>query len=426
MNSMNEEQLHEYLSQKENKYIDHILGLIYGNALGDAYGLGMNLSLSSKCSTEFWNKEAVKQRYPDVRELIPFPDYVTNRHNSRWDKGDWTDDTDQLIVLMNMLIENGGVVNLPDAAKKLKHWIENGFPEVGDLHGMGIGQTVMGVTMHSKFTSNPLESSREIWIQMGKRMGFKMAANGAVMRTSILGCASFDQPEQVEKNSILCAQLTHWDPKCVISCTTITSIQSAIIRHFKENNTSGGVSQEQIEQWIKDAEQQAKSVIDRLLVDKGYKGEFSEKEAKEQFEEYQQYLWSKPDLSDLKLDDETTIGYTYKCMGSAIWGVRSPHDFRKTIDLLIREGGDADTNAAVCGALIGCVIGYTKLPSDMLKALPNKAWLDQIVIKFLNNVILNPKPNQNVTTTTTGQADDEDTNKSNNNNNNNNSFLLKV
>ncbi|GAM23050.1 hypothetical protein SAMD00019534_062250 [Acytostelium subglobosum LB1] len=95
-------------------------------------------------------------------------------------------------------------------------------------------------------------------------------------------------------------------------------------------------------------------------------------------------------LSSNQLDKSDSIGYTYKCMASGVWGLRSSLPFRETLDQLIKQGGDADTNGAVCGAMIGCKIGYSQLPKDMLDALPNKKWLDNLVVQFINKVVLNP------------------------------------
>ncbi len=48
-------------------------------------------------------------------------------------------------------------------------------------------------------------------------------------------------------------------------------------------------------------------------------------------------------LLSLKLDERDKIGYTLKCMGSGFWGLCSSHDFKTTMNLLVKEGGDADT-----------------------------------------------------------------------------------
>jgi len=51
----------------------------------------------------------------------------------------------------------------------------------------------------------------------------------------------------------------------------------------------------------------------------------------------------------------------------------------------VKEGGDADTNAMVAGALIGCLRGYTNLqvPGRAISAMPNVVWLEAWTQKLL-------------------------------------------
>ena len=69
--------------------LDRILGIIYGNALGDAVGL----------STEFMSKEGALFHY---NLPIDFNSFVDDRHRSKFTLGDWTDDTDQMITIMQV------------------------------------------------------------------------------------------------------------------------------------------------------------------------------------------------------------------------------------------------------------------------------------------------------------------------------------
>ena len=119
--------------QNDNGLIDRLLGCAYGQALGDAYGL----------STEFETRERVARNYPDRSKIIPFPDYVLTGHSSRWARGDWTDDTDQWILILETIIDEHGEEKI--FAKKLKNWIQHGFPELGDFAGMGLGANVQQV-----------------------------------------------------------------------------------------------------------------------------------------------------------------------------------------------------------------------------------------------------------------------------------------
>lgn len=100
-------------------------------------------------------------------------------------------------------------------------------------------------------------------------------------------------------------------------------------------------------------------------------------------------------LKDLKLDEAKAIGYTLKCAGTAFVGlnskVKTAKDFLKFMTELVREAGDADTNGAVCGAVLGAKLGYSNLPQDWLQKMPHIKWLDARVEKFLACVGLGPE-----------------------------------
>lgn len=121
------------IDQDKSGLIDRLLGCAYGQALGDAYGL----------STEFENRKTVAHFYPDKSNLIPFPTSVKTPHSCRWKSGDWTDDTDQWILILETLIESNGDERV--FARKLKTWIESGFSELGDFGGLGLGANVQKV-----------------------------------------------------------------------------------------------------------------------------------------------------------------------------------------------------------------------------------------------------------------------------------------
>ncbi|CAF2868610.1 unnamed protein product [Rotaria sp. Silwood2] len=276
--------------------IDRLLGCAYGQALGDAYGL----------STEFQKHCEVASTYPDATQLIPFPNYVQTQHSARWIRGDWTDDTDQWLLLMETLSEHDGDVKI--FVRKLNMWIRHGFPEFDDFGGLGLGVNVA----------------------------------------------------KVKSTTIQMCQTTHFDPRCVASCVAVCLAIAYIIRSPDDDLESliGRVQQETLT-----------TVGDDLLPI--YR------------EEFLWYTSQDRTLNDLRLDDKKVIGYTFKCLAAGFYGLRSTRSFQETLNDLIRQGGDADTNGAVCGAMYGARHGYKALPSEWLRAMPYKKWFDKKILALL-------------------------------------------
>ena len=141
---------------------ERFLGIIFGQAVGDALGL----------STEFMSKQEVDQFYPNG--IGDYSQIVQDDHRRRWQRGDWTDDTDMMLCILDSFVACQKV-DILDIARRFKEWMMNG--------GMGIGRHTYNVMALGDYTSNPQKAAEIIW-KMGKK---KAAANGAVMRTSVVG-----------------------------------------------------------------------------------------------------------------------------------------------------------------------------------------------------------------------------------------------
>lgn len=348
--------------QMAHPLIQKITGIIYGNALGDAFGL----------STEFLDAKQVRRMYGDTYDpvtgdgRIPFPDYRKTRHSARWDDGDWTDDTDQMILILETLLESysGESRVNPDPsvlqpklfARKLKTWARQGFPDLGDVAGMGLGALTYQVLSHANFLAEPHAAAKEVWT----RGGCQAAANGGLMRTSIVGIFDYQCVESVIANTKNMCRVTHADPRCIASCVLATTIISAVLQGASVNTP------EEVESLI--AMCVARTTKE---VDLG--------EHRDVFDAHVRMTR----LEEMKLDEPAAIGYTFKCLASALFGLRSREPFIPTMTRLVREAGDADTNGAVCGAMLGAKVGYNGLPAEWLAAMPNKAWLDAKVVELI-------------------------------------------
>jgi len=80
-------------------------------------------------------------------------------------------------------------------------------------------------------------------------------------------------------------------------------------------------------------------------------------------------------LDDLHLDEglnpcePDTMGYTLKAMASGLWAVKNATSFQDGLHKVIYEGGDADTNGAVAGSLLGARFGFFNIPEYLVKGL---------------------------------------------------------
>lgn len=91
-------------------------------------------------------------------------------------------------------------------------------------------------------------------------------------------------------------------------------------------------------------------------------------------------------ISELKLNERNKIGYTFKCLGAGLYlGTRkipkemtSAEFYENLITQLVLETGDADTNCAVAGALLGCRLGKSGLPKPWVDGLRHKDFVENI------------------------------------------------
>nr|XP_034316439.1 ADP-ribosyl-[dinitrogen reductase] glycohydrolase-like [Crassostrea gigas] len=337
--------------------------MLYGQCVGDALGL----------LTEFLTKKEAKQYFGKLKDCLEFEhkSLVDNPHQNRWNVGDWSDDSDQTILILISLTENKGEVNCRDIARRFLDWMKRGIPELGDYVGMGIGATTDRVIHHGSFLDDPMAAAESIW----REGQGKVAPNGAVMRTSALGIHRFHDMDHVTKNAADVAKITHFDPRCQASSVAV-SVAIAIMLQKKERhfNKAEGYNVPAI---IQDSYDIAVKFI----------------EIEEQKRELLSCMKCS-DLKQLKLDESGKIGYTFKTLGSGFWALKQ-NDFRKAITKIVLQGGDADTNACVAGALLGCKLGIEAIPESWRNKLKHKDWLEQQIQKYfmmVNEADLNTQP----------------------------------
>ncbi len=285
---------------------DKIKGCLFGEAIGDALGLG----------TEFMTVSQAQERYPDG--LQDYSQFVRDYHRSIWEPGEWTDDTDMALCIVDAILQDEEI-NPMTVARNFRSWFD------GNPRGCG-RHTAMVVGL-GDYLDNPMEVAKVIW----EAGGNESAANGALMRNAPVGLWNAD----VLKNSENICRITHFDPRCVGSC----AVHATLINHLVWRNEMLSLD----------------SLV--ALADK-YDG---------RIQEYM--LLGKKGLEALDLDEEKSIGYTLKGLGAAVWGYFHAENFQDGLLKIVNEAGDADTNGAIVCSLLGAKFGYSGIPLQYINGL---------------------------------------------------------
>ena len=305
---------------------DRIAGCLWGQAIGDALGLG----------TEFMGRDEVSHNYPEG--LLEYSQIVQDFHRERWNQGDWTDDTDMMLCIARAIIADKDI-KPKTVAHNFKKWFR-GIP-------MGIGQLTYTVLGLYDYESDPEKAAEIVWDSM---YGRNNAANGGVMRTSVVGLWN----EDVAGNAERICKLTHADPRCIGSSVVISELINSLV-------------------W-----QDAELSFDELL----QIGDRYDSRIRPYLEAAKNGM-----LEDFELDDEQTMGYTLKTMGCAIWCLYHASSFKEGLLKVVNAGGDADTNAAVTCAVLGAKYGKKGIPEYYIQGLKRKDEYDGM-IRQLTDILI--------------------------------------
>ena len=300
--------------------IDRFRGCLYGQVIGDALGLG----------TEGMTDEDMVWKYPDG--IRHYSQILQDTHRKRWAIGDWTDDSDMMLCIANAVIEDKGV-DFYNIARHFKDWA-NGIP-------MGIGENTYKVLMTADYFDCPFEVSHKIW-EMSK---YQSAANGGLMRTSVVGLF----PKEVKTCAENICQLTHYDPRCVGSCVVVSELIHACVYGLEPPSLSMMLNM-------------ALSYDDEIC-------------------QYIEKAWSEHDVMNLMDDDH--MGYTLVTLSVALWAYWHANSFEEGLLSVVNAGGDADTNAAVACAILGSKYGYQSIPDEFIEGLLYREQLDETVQRLL-------------------------------------------
>ena len=336
---------------------DKVRGALFGQGIGDALGL----------PAEFNSKSALLERMKVWDDEWPNKYRGVRRGSVEgWKAGDWTDDTEQAVAILVAYLgsvdegrDPADSVELTKVAEKFMQWA------IDD--GRGMGHLTGQILDNAMFCLMPQVVAEDMWKASGRRS----APNGAVMRTAPMGVLRPLDAAWTAREAAEVAKVTHFDPRCVASAVAVSVTISKLV--------TGSTIPEAIEAGIA--------------------------AGREHHPEVEKF--ARMSLAELDLDEGmekgrgAPIGYTYKCMGSGFAALREYwrqadevpgfafHDgvaqdlFKRTLTQIVMEGGDADTNGAVAGAMLGAFVGYSGIPDWMKDDLLGKNQMEGLYQRLL-------------------------------------------
>ncbi|EMI56154.1 ADP-ribosylglycohydrolase family protein [Rhodopirellula sallentina] len=298
-----------------------IVGCILGTAVGDALGLPY---------------EGISPQR--AARLLGPPD----RYRFLVRRGMVSDDTEHTCMVAQSLIDAGADVPkfTRSFARRLRWWIL-ALPA-------GVGKATA-------------RSGIKLWLGVSPaKAGVFSAGNGPAMRAAILGAALNDVPSML--NLVRASsQLTHSDPKAEYGAIAV----ALAAKHSRDYQAI-------------DANLWLDEVVDVVgngggeLID-SFRRVIRSSETGESTRTF---------ANSLGLNDGVT-GYTYHTVPVAIhaW-LSNPKDFRKAVTSTIECGGDADTTAAIVGAIVGAGVGREGIPNEWLDGIwewPRRvSWMERL------------------------------------------------
>lgn len=342
---------------KHEKEADSILGSIIGSAVFDMIGVGVKCLPDGISKALLLRKMNITWSHPRI-----------NSNNRKFVRSTPTDDTSQSILILKSIVDSNTKsstktlyekhnVNIDpsDFVMKMIDWIQNGHKEHRHYGALDVGISTLKISKNPLFRTNPIQASEQEWIKSGR----KNAANGSVMRIATSGCFAF-WDELVVVNIAECfSKVTYFDPRCVFSAISA----ALLISRYIQWNSGLNSNEPDIDETI--------DVALHIVTNVGsYSADI-------------RYYTKCKNVEDLKLSENNAIGYCLKALGAGIWALRYCKSIEEGIVKVTREGGDADTNGAVVGALLGAKFGFNAIPEELIKCMFVGQWLFREIDPFM-------------------------------------------
>jgi ADP-ribosylglycohydrolase len=251
--------------------------------------------------------------------------------------GEVTDDTQMACALAYPFVMANRFATSHYVTKYLA-WQEVAF-DIGITVRGGLDYVAQGV---------PAErAGRRVWEEHDRNA----AGNGSLMRTAVIGVMLAGLPDARQLASFADSAITHFDPRCQIACAAL----NAAIAHALTGRPSPASMARVAEDEVRAAAASLRATFEDLgaEIDAAERALLSDLAAARDDD---------PDLYGKDVHIHELAGFVRVAFRLAFWELLHAPSFSAGVIDVANRGGDADTNAAIAGALLGAFYGLEALP----------------------------------------------------------------
>lgn len=304
-----------------------LLGMIMGLAVGDALGMPAQFYPRSKFIDN------------PITKMEPSEDGPS---------GTYSDDTAMTLCTLASFVENSWECKTEDVMSKFIAWLNDGYM-TPDGFAIDVGIATRKAIQRA-YDGIPVA-------ECGCKSEWE-CGNGSLMRISplIFYVQQHKSANVFELVSAL-SSLTHAHERCILSCYVYVSFGNALLNNPLEDKLS---------------------IFKRLMPEI-----FSECDR----------LFSKPEVLLLErlrdIDKFVSIseaaikssGYVIDTLEASLWCFLTTDSYKECIIKAVNLGDDADTVAAIAGALAGLYYGYAAIPQEWIEALRGKEHIYNLCVQ---------------------------------------------
>lgn len=296
------------MEEKQNR----VKGSIVGFAIGDAIGGPVEFKKEPKPVTDF-----------------------QPAHSKGLKPGQYTDDTQHLLISIDSLLSNYGAINLDDISRRLRQWYGSG-------EARSIGRTTEQAIQNLRRGIDPRHSGINNPHSCGS-----LAIPRLIPYCLLSALLPYEQKlGSADERRIL--GITHAHPR--------VAKMGSLVHYYVQEIMHGKTPGESSYQIVKE-------------------NEFLNRACRKKLEEV-------IGLVETNVDPKVAIqtigesGFVEDVVYSAIYSAIKGKDFRDSVLIAANGFGDADSRASLTGALKGLELGYSSIPEDLRTRVENASLLE--------------------------------------------------